>query len=287
MRRRRPLPARDRASGDAPPRERACKGLFGRTHRDGRAARRVPQPRCPAACPEPRLGRRERRSRPARTPRAAADRRRRSNRRGAAAPGCRRARGGGAGAGPAAGQGRALARERHAVHGRLRRARRPARATPRQDGGHRVRPLARSAAGVALQLHPADPGPAAAQGPGRVGGERPAAARGLGDQRVPPLVRPGPGRLLAALRATGARRLARPARLLHGDGRRRAERRDRQPARARRGRDARLERELPRSAARVRARRARDGGQRAGEHRRAASRAPREPRTSPAACPRS
>ena len=46
-----------------------------------------------------------------------------------------------------------------------------------------------------------------------VGGERAPAARGLGDQRGAPLVRPGAGRLLAALRAAGARRLARPARL--------------------------------------------------------------------------
>ena len=49
------------------------------------------------------------------------------------------------------------------------------------------------------------------------------------------------------------------------------------PARPRRGRDARLERELPRPAARVRARRARDGRGRAGEHLRAARRAARQP----------
>ena len=58
---------------------------------------------------------------------------------------------------------------------------------------------------------------------------------------------------------------------------RRAERGDRQSARARRRRGARLERELPRPAARVRARRARDGGVGAREHLRAPHRAAREP----------
>ena len=124
---------------------------------------------------------------------------------------------------------------------------------------------------------PADPGAAAVPGAGRVGGERAPAARGLGDQRGAPLVRQGAGRLLAALRAAGARRLARPARLRARDGRGRAQRRDRQPARARRGRAARLERQLPRPAARVRARRARDGGRRAREHLRAPRRAARQP----------
>ena len=47
---------------------------------------------------------------------------------GRAAPGRRGARAGRARAGPAAGEGRALARQRHAVHGRLRRARRSIRA---------------------------------------------------------------------------------------------------------------------------------------------------------------
>jgi histidine ammonia-lyase len=43
--------------------------------------------------------------------------------------------------------------------------------------------------------------PAPAPGPDRLGGERAPAARGLRHQRVPPLVRQGPGRVLAALRA--------------------------------------------------------------------------------------
>ena len=135
----------------------------------------------------------------------------------------------------------------------------------------------RGAPGLGEQLPPADPrAPPAARAAG-LGRERARAARGLGDQRVAPLVRQGAGRLLAALRAAGARRDARPARLrrLHGLGR--DERGDRQPARPRRGRPARLERELPRPAGRVRARRARDGGRRAREHLRAARRAARQP----------
>ena len=61
---------------------------------------------------------------------------------------------------------------------------------------------------------------------------------------------------------------------LHGlDG---AELRDGQPARARRGRHARLQRELPRPARRVRARLPCDGRLRAGGHRRAARRATRQ-----------
>ena len=61
----------------------------------------------------------------------------------------------------------------------------------------------------------------------------------------------------------GTRRVARPPRLrrLHGLGR--AECGDRQPARAGRGRAARLERQLPRPAGRVCARRAGDGRRRA------------------------
>ena len=71
-------------------------------------------------------------------------------------------------------------------------------------------------------------------GPGRVGREHPPAARRLGDRRGPPLVRPRPGRVLAALRRPGARRVPGPARLRRAHRRRRAERGDRQPARLRR-----------------------------------------------------
>ena len=106
---------------------------------------------------------------------------------------------------------------------------------------------------------PADPCAATVARAARVGGERAAAARRLGDQRVASLVRQGAGRVLASLRAAGARRVPRPARL------RRATRSRVELNAAtdnplvlveRRG--ARLERELPRAAGRVRARRARD-----------------------------
>ena len=53
---------------------------------------------------------------------------------------------------------------------------------------------------------PADARAAAAARAAGLGGERARAARGLGDQRVAPLVRQGAGRLLAPLRAAGARR---------------------------------------------------------------------------------
>ena len=54
---------------------------------------------------------------------------------------------------------------------------------------------------------PADPRAPAAARAGRLGGERPPAARGLGDHRGAPLVRQGAGRVLAPLRAAGARRV--------------------------------------------------------------------------------
>ena len=66
--------------------------------------------------------------------------------------------------------------------------------------------------GSRTSFHPGDPRGAAAARAGRLGGERAPAARGLGDHRVAPLVRQGAGRLLAALRAAGARREPRPAR---------------------------------------------------------------------------
>jgi histidine ammonia-lyase len=70
---------------------------------------------------------------------------------------------------------------------------------------------------------------------GRIGGQRAAAARGFGDQRGAQVVRQGAGRVLAALRAAGARRCARPARVRRGDRCRRAQCGDGQSARARRG----------------------------------------------------
>ena len=87
------------------------------------------------------------------------------------------------------------------------RARRLAR-----DGGPRVRALARGAPGLAHELHARRAPLATAEGAGRGRGQRVEAARGVGDHRVPSLVRQGPGRVLAPLRAAGARRLPRPAR---------------------------------------------------------------------------
>ena len=175
------------------------------------------------------------------------------------------------------GEGRALAHQRHAVHGGVPRARARARAAARAGRRSRVRAVARGAAGLADVVPAADPRAPSAARAGRLGGERAAAARGLRDQRGASLVRQGAGRVLASLRAAGARRVARPARLLRVHDLRRVERGDRQPARPRRGRGARLERQLPRAAARLRARRARDGGVGAREHLRASHRAAREP----------
>ena len=73
---------------------------------------------------------------------------------------------------------------------------------------------------------------------------------GSRDRRQPPRGRPpGPGRLLAALRAPGGRRRPRRARLRRGRRRRRAGRRDRQPDDPSR-RPGRVVRQLPRRPAR-------------------------------------
>ena len=150
-----------------------------------------------------------------------------AGRRGARA---RRAR-----ADPARGEGRPLAHQRHAVHGRDRRARRScARGGSRGPPTSPARCRSRRCRARATSFHPADPRAAAAARTARLRRERAPPARGLGDHRVAPLVRQGAGRLLAALRAAGARRQPRPARLRRGDGRGRAERGDRQPARVRR-----------------------------------------------------
>ena len=277
LRGRRAVSGRGRARGDAAARERAREGLLGRARRDGRAAveclNRGVLPHVPARgsvgasgdlaplahLALPLVGEGQ----------AWVDGERSAGRRGA--------RRGWARADPPRGEGRALADQRDAVHGRDGRARARPRPAARAHRRPRVRALARGAAGLAHELPSGDPRGAAAARPARLGRERPPAARGLGDHRVPPLVRQGAGRLLAALRAAGARRQPRPARLRRGDGRGRAERRDRQPARPRRRRPRRLERQLPRPAARVRARRAGDGRRRAREHLRAARRAARQP----------
>ena len=67
----------------------------------------------------------------------------------------------------------------------------------------------------------------------------------------------------------------------------RAQRGDRQPARARGRRHARLRRQLPRPAARVRARRARDGGRRSSRASPSAASSGSSTRISATACPRS
>ena len=92
-----PLPRARRARVDGAARQRAGQGLFRHPPRDARGARRAAQPRRASARPQPRLGRRERRPRAARAPRARADRRRRDVGRratadGGAGAGARRAR---------------------------------------------------------------------------------------------------------------------------------------------------------------------------------------------------
>ena len=174
LRGRRAVPGRGRPRGDAAARERAREGLLRRPRRDRRAAARVPEPRRRPARPGPRLGRRERRSRAARAPRAAARRRGRGDRRGGAAAGrARRWRA----VGPGAGAARRRRRGSRSINGTqfmaaigalgLVRARRLAKI-----GRHRVRDVARGAAGLADELPPADPRAAPAARAGALGGER-------------------------------------------------------------------------------------------------------------------
>ena len=104
------------------------------------------------------------------------------------------------------------------------------------------------------------------------------APRRLRDRRSHRYCDEGPGRLLAALRAAGARRQPRPPR---ATSRRTVGSSSTPPPTIRwsssqEERD-RLERQLPRPAGRVRARRARDRRGRAGEHQRAPHRAARQP----------
>ena len=213
VRRRRAVSAGGRARGDAAAGERAREGVLGRADRDGRAADRMPQPRCPAAGAGPRLGRRERRPRSARSSGAAARRRRARLVRGHAAARAREAL-------AAAGlepvrlgcEGGPVADQRHAVHGGDGLDRAHARPAAGADGRSRLRALARGAAGLAHELPSGDPSGAAAARAGRLGRQPAPPARGVGDHRVAQLVRPRPGRLLAPVRAAGARSEPRPAR---------------------------------------------------------------------------
>ena len=142
--------------------------------------------------------------------------------------------------------------------------------------------------GTPTSFHPAIHAARPLPGQTRERRDAPRAARRLGDRRVASLVRQGAGRLLAALRAAGARREPRSPRLRRAHRRGRAQRRHRQPARPPRGRADRLERQLPRPAGRDRARLPRDRVRRAREHQRAPDRAARqpEPLRRPAAVPR-
>ena len=134
VRRRRALSRGDRPRCHAAAREHARQGVLGRACRARLAACRMPEPRLATACAEPRIGRRERRSRAARPPRAAACRRGGGFGRGRAAAGRRGARNAGARADRLRGEGRPLARQRHAVHGCVRCARARARTAPREGG---------------------------------------------------------------------------------------------------------------------------------------------------------
>ena len=277
MRRRRPVPGRGRPRGDAPSREHARQGLLRGARRDDRAPPRRARggDRAPRAVT--RLGRGERRSRSSRAPRPAARRGRRGHRGRPPRERGRGARRRGVVADHARGEGRPVADQRNAVHDRhgVPRARpRPAAGACRGRG---VRDVGGGAPGDADELPPGDPRGAAACRPAAQCGDAARAARRLGDRRVAPVVRQGAGRVLVALRATGARGQPRPPRPRRADGRCRAERGDRQPARPPGGGAHRLERQLPRPADRDRARLHRDRMRGAREHQRAADGAAREP----------
>ena len=161
------------------------------------------------------------------------------------------------------------------------------RADGSRDGRPRVRAVARGAAGLADELSSHDPCGAAAARAGRVRRERAArCSRGRrSSSRIAGATRCRTPTRCAARRRCTARAATSSTRRANGRGR--AQRGDRQPARApRRGAD-RLERQLPRTADRVRARRARD--RRAPSWRASASVASSawSTRASPTACRRS
>ena len=136
----------------------------------------------------------------------------------------------------ARGEGRAVARQRHAVHGGDARAGPHASAASCAGRRRRVRALGRGTPGIAHLVSAPDPrAPPVARPAGR-SRERPSPPRGLGDHRGAPLVRQGARRVLAPLRAAGTRGVPRPSRICRVHGRRRAQRSDRQPARPRRRR---------------------------------------------------
>ncbi len=236
-RRRRAAAGARRARVDGAARQRAGQGLFRHSRRDARGAARAAQSRRASARAEPRIGRRQRRSRAARAPRARADRRRRDV--GRAANRSRR-RGAGrsrpdAGRRSAPKEGLALINgtqvstavlalalagaERLAAPPTSSRRCRSTRCSARcirssRASTRRVRSRdRRSAADNLLRL-----------------------LDGSAHQRVARQLRSRAGRLLDALRAAGARRGARSAHLDPPHRRDRDERRDRQPDGVRRRR---------------------------------------------------
>ena len=235
------------------------------------AAARAARPRPAADRPGQGLGRRVRRPGPARRGRAAAGRRGPAGR----PAGRRRARGRGTEAARARPEGGAHAHQRHradaggarARGGRCRGAGPGRRRRVRAVGGGAARHRPR----VRRPGHPDPPASRAARQrrqPAPAAREQPAAGQ-------PPALQPRrPGPVLAALRAAGARCLPGRHRVLPAGRGGRARLHRRQPGR--RGRDRRrrvrghVDRQLPRAAAGVRRRHARDGRGRAGQHQRAA-----------------
>ena len=236
---RRGLRPRGRARGGARPDAAAPLDARDRPHRrttrDSAAARVAAVRGDHAGGPRVRLARLLRRPGPARPLCAGADGGgRRARRVGCPDAGGRCPRGRRADAGAAAGQGGARADQRHRRDARDARAggHRPADAAA--DRRHRRGHECRGPDGHRPGLRRRPPGAAATGGPGPVGRQPDAGARRLGRDGRPPRgpVPPGPGRLLAALLASGAR--CRPR---HRGARRdhrgaRAGQRRRQPGRA-------------------------------------------------------
>ncbi len=275
-----PVSRRGRARGDAAARERAGEGLLGRAGRDGRAPARLPERAgscrtCRAAARSARAAT----SRRSRTLRCRSSGRARPGSTASACPGARRSRGVGLEPMRARGEGGALARQRHAVHGGASaRSGSCAPAGSRDVGRHRVRALARGAAGLAHELPAADPRAAPAARPAGVRGATSCAcsraprssSRTAGATRCRTPTRCAARPRCTAPRATCSTTSTTPSStelnsatdnplvlveddMLVSNG------------------------QLPRPAARVRARRAGDGGRRAREHLRAARRAARQP----------
>ena len=181
-------------------------------------------------------------------------------------------------AGAARGEGGALARQRHAVHGRDGGARARPRAPARDGGRPRLRAVARGAAGLAHELPPGDP---RAARPLRGQLDSAANVSGCSKARRSSRRTAGATRCRTRTRCAARRRCTAPAATCSTTSSDTVavelNAATDNPLVLVEERAARLERELPRAAARVRARRARDGGRRAREHLRAPRRAARQP----------